>query len=652
MTTAMSMALVGYGQVGFAQGVGRGSTRTSTSSRGTDYDQMKAAMKDELREELKEEIKSELKSELSQEGTAPEPVKGDTFAEEEWKWDEPVKPELNFFEIDGYFRFRYELFKHLDLGTTYVSAPLGGNGSVTGPFSPGYPVPTTLCNLDVRDRGMGRPTDADYRAAASSCANKTGPTDTVGGANMRLRIEPVFNVYEDIKIKMQIDVLDNLVLGSTPDSFPGGGKANPQVPLSAFSKGQLPPSDGVNALMDSIRVKRAWAEIGTPLGQLRVGRMPSHFGLGILANEGRGLESNYGNSADRILFATKIGDFYIIPAFDWVATGPTTAARIQPQGQPYNHEHRDDVDQYILAIVRRDKDQEIKEKLENDELVLNYGTYQVGRFQALDSATYYQNGNPDVGGETKPDLIRRNAKAWIYSFWFKLLWRKLSIEAEYAGIRGTIGNTRLTGSFPGEPDVTNVTLNQHGAALTTEYKLLRDSLTLRLLAVFASGDSAPGWGVRPLSNPGVAPGDWDGSKASLSKPSINNFRFDPDFYVDYIFWRQLVGLVTGAWVFRPGIQYNLTESFGARLDIVYSRAIFPNNTPSASRGPDRSGNLGLEGDLKVFYNSEDGFHAWLVYALFIPFAGLDRQILDENNNLQLRTAGVAQSIQAMLAVTF
>ena len=34
---------------------------------------------------------------------------------------------------------------------------------------------------------------------------------------MRFRIEPTFNVSEDIRLKAQIDVLDNVVLGSTPD---------------------------------------------------------------------------------------------------------------------------------------------------------------------------------------------------------------------------------------------------------------------------------------------------------------------------------------------------------------------------------------------------------------------------------------------------
>src|SRR5687768_6238700 len=317
--------------------IARSQTRTSTESL---RQQIKEELREELREELKEELKSEIKAELTSEGAGTGPVQEDAWAEEEWKWEEPVKPELNFLEFDGYFRFRYDLFNKLDLNTYYFNAE---DNLEFGPFTPNFAPPTPACNTD---QGM-RVFDANGHnrmASAPSCANGAGPSSTLGSANMRLRLEPVFNVYEDIKIKMQMDILDNLILGSTPDGFP----TNPISPLLAFSQTQIAPSDGVNSLTDSIRVKRVWAEIMTPLGQLRVGRMPSHFGMGLLANQGGGLDSDFGDTNDRVLFATKIGDFYIIPAYDWAVSGPTSATRLFPYGQPFDTDNRDDVDQYIL----------------------------------------------------------------------------------------------------------------------------------------------------------------------------------------------------------------------------------------------------------------------------------------------------------------
>jgi uncharacterized protein (TIGR04551 family) len=656
--------------VAFPQ-IARSQTKTSTDAL---RQQIKEELREELREELKEELKSEIKSELASEGAAAGPVQEDAWAEEEWKWEEPVKPELNFLEFDGYFRFRYDLFNKLDLNTYYFNPE---DGLEYGPFAPGFSPPTPACNTDQGTRGVDAGGNPSRLAGAPSCANGAGPSSTLGGANMRLRLEPVFNVYEDIKIKMQMDILDNVILGSTPDGFP----RNPISPLLGFSQTQVTPSDGVNALTDSIRVKRAWAEIMTPLGQLRVGRMPSHFGMGLLANGGQGIDSDFGDTNDRVMFATKIGDFYIVPGYDWALSGPTSAQRELPYGQPFDRDNRDDVDQYLLAVVKRDTDEQMKQKLENDELVLNFGTYHVGRFQSLDAATYYQSNDPESQAQTK-EFIERDMQAWAYSFWGQLIYRKFTIEAEYTGIIGRIGNSAFSGPY-GTTDK-ELHINQHAGALNMEYKLLRDALTIRLLAVAATGDSAAGWGIRPLLSGSNSPGQWDGSQAPDGDDDINNFRIDPDFVVDMILWRQLVGMVTDALIIRPGVQYNLTEGFGGSLDLVYSRAWFSNSTPSGSftdldkdGAPDLGSpnpNLGIELDFKVFFDSEDGFHAWLQYGLFIPLAGLDRRVIVESNSPLLETptnvrdepdgpivgtedavrldASIAHTIQIFLGVSF
>lgn len=643
---------------------------SSAAAPAIDLDALKLEIRESLRQELKDELKGEIKAELAEEAAATAPVAEDAaWAEEEWKWEEPVRPELNFLEFDGYFRFRYDFFYNLDLGTYYNNTDAGGGA--TGPFAPGFAPPVPLCNTDVGTRPVGNPGDTDFVAGSDSCANNAGTGKSLGGANMRLRLEPVFNVYEDVKVKMQVDVLDNMVLGSTPDGFP----LNPISPLLAFSQTQLTPTAGVNTIwQDSIRVKRAWAEVMTPLGQLRMGRMPSHFGMGLLANEGRGIDGDFGDSNDRIMFATKIGDFFIVPAYDWVVSGPTSAIVETPYGQPFDRDQRDDVDQYILAIVKKDKDEDIEQKLANDEWVINGGTYQVGRFQALDAANYFNTGDPNAQATTD-QLVERDAQAYIYSYWVKFMWRKLVIEAEYAGILGRIGNAELTGGIGSQGP--ELTINQHAASVQMQYKVLKDALTFELLFLAASGDSAPGWGIRPLSSASAIPGAWDGTQApGGGDNSINNFRLDPNYVVDMIFWRQLVGTITDALIIRPSVQYNLTQGFGARLDLIYSRALHASSTPSGSfsqrtneMGENISlgspnANLGVEADLKLFYDSEDGFHAWFQYGIFIPMAGLDREVVIEDalrqeadanvngNPVRRLDAGVAHTLQLLLGVSF
>src|SRR6185436_15793397 len=79
---------------------------------------------------------------------------------------------------------------------------------------PPFPVPLE-CNPAVR--GTGEPPNAGMPGnSGSNCGQKN-----MGGANMRLRLEPTLNVTDQVRVHAQIDVLDNTIMGSTPDSLAG-----------------------------------------------------------------------------------------------------------------------------------------------------------------------------------------------------------------------------------------------------------------------------------------------------------------------------------------------------------------------------------------------------------------------------------------------
>src|SRR5262249_2637025 len=125
--------------------------------------------------------------------------------------------------------------------------------------------------------------------------------NTQAGANMRFRLNPELHISDNLRILSQIDLLDNIVLGSTPDGYanvPGNNQYNVvsrggYSPLGAFASTQWAPSAGQNSLTDSVSVKRVWGEYRTPIGLLRFGRMPSHWGLGMFVNGGDGHDSDY-----------------------------------------------------------------------------------------------------------------------------------------------------------------------------------------------------------------------------------------------------------------------------------------------------------------------------------------------------------------------
>jgi len=647
-------------------------------------EQLRRELETSLRRELRQEIQAELEA---QEASALTPVQDDAWAEEEWKWEEPIEPELNFLEFDGYFRLRWDLFTNLDLGT-FRAVDVEGGETIDAEYVFGPYAEPWVFQQDASTNGafggavIESPPIPQCRtdAGRDGCARTSGQEDidTLAAANMRLRLEPTLNVFEDIKIKSQIDVLDNVVLGSNPDAFP----YNPISPLAVFSRSQVPTSDGRNDVFsDAIRVKRLWGEVTTPLGQLRFGRQPDHFGMGILHNEGADLDNDFGDNVDRVLFAAKLGDFYIMPAYDWVVTGPLSGTPTQPFGQEFDRGERDDVEQWNLIVIKKDADEVANQRLQNGQVAWEAGGYGTFRRQNWDVPDFYRDAEVDSQA-SENRLVERNAAIGTGAFWGQMRWRKLTVEAEYAFVYGTINDSAVfrdpDDGFGSSGD--RIELNQHGGAVRGEYTFLEnDALKVELLVAFATGDEAPGWGVRPLLGRGAnlnrVGGVWDGDQSGDG--DITNFRFNPAYNFDLILWRQLVGTLTDGLVIRPSVQYNITKALGARFDLVYSRALVADSTPSGSLGIDLndadggdvgdglggpSEDLGFELDFKLFFDSDDGFHAWFQYGLFIPMDGLDRLVpVDEGRTTQFQADGLnveridaslAHTLQLMLAISF
>ena len=113
-------------------------------------------------------------------------------------------------KVSGYFRLRGDLLNNLDLdrGTTPSGQPL-------------FPVP------------LGDPTG-----------------QSLFGSDMRLRTDvAIYAPFAAAAVKIRADLIDNLVLGSTPVLSPGAGNA----PTPAASPGQFPAT--------LLRIKRAYGEV-------------------------------------------------------------------------------------------------------------------------------------------------------------------------------------------------------------------------------------------------------------------------------------------------------------------------------------------------------------------------------------------------------
>ena len=384
-----------------------------------------AASEDEEEEDIGEE--DDLLLEIEKEFEQTEPTPG---------W-EAAAEEVHTFpwvEHHGYFRFRPDLLFNGHLGT-HTNAGLGETVGTSG-----VPAPLTE-NVENNDPNL--PEVFRDRVGAQG-------DDTLAGANMRFRYTPTVHVSSELRIGLQLDIFDNLVLGSTPDFHP---TRRPDAPLVAFAGSQQSPEAGLNSSRDAVRVKQVYGEWLSPLGLLRVGRQASHWGLGILANGGQDFDSDFGDFVDRALLLTRVpgADLYLTLAWDYVAAGKISDDAADYFGQPYDLSEQDDVREYVVALF--DKSLSPKEKAQRHHRlnvlrkpVLEWGLYYVYRAQDLDVLVRDPDADPlHTLGYDDVSLVTRDAYAHIPDLWLRLDWapapgQLFHFEAEGAAIIGEIGN--------------------------------------------------------------------------------------------------------------------------------------------------------------------------------------------------------------------
>ncbi|MDD5308390.1 MAG: TIGR04551 family protein [Deltaproteobacteria bacterium] len=542
---------------------------------------------------------------LGQEKTAAEAV-------ESW-----TEREMDILEIHGYFRVRPQLFDNLNIR--------GDNALYAQP-----PV-ESMTATNQEDGNLGE----DCREPKGG--HKWCHNSTLAGANMRFRLEPTLNVSEEVWVKSQIDLLDNVMLGSTPRFFQNFGDTIGTGQAQGWDMD--PPTNG-----DMIRVRRAWGEVMTPLGQIRFGRMGDDWGLGLLHNAGNGLNDDFGDSVDRLMFAAKINNWILAPAFDFPNEG---VSAVDATGRPFDVEQLDDAYQLAAIVAYKHDAEEQLAMLKRGELVLNTGVYFMYRSQVLSFENPDATTTSPTADTSDLHFYRRDMWNVTPDFWFQLLYDTFHLELEAVFVYGHIGNPdRDLADFD---QAQALTLLQYGGAIQSDYGLLSDQLRIGLEVGFASSDK-----------------DVEGLRAPANYDQLNNpkdttfgaFAFNPSFSTDFIMYRQILGSISQSYYFHPWLSYDFLKSamgkkMGLRADVLYSRAVYERSTIS-----NNSANLGVELDGQVYFVSEDHFHAGLQYGVLFPLgayegtwdadgdpATTDDQVTD--NDLS-----IPQAIQVMLGITY
>ena len=452
-------------------------------------------------------------------------------------------------------------------------------------------------NLDL-DRG---PTPSGQPLFPVPLSDPTGQLLT--HADMRFRNDLAFIAPSaSMALKLRLDLLDNLQLGSLPDNAP-------QATTSQRSPEQ------------AVVVRRAYGEVLTPFGLFAAGRMGNHWGLGMMANGGDCSDCDSGDAADRVAFLTPLLGHIWAAAFDFSATGGAAERR---SGQLVDLDPTDNVRTVTFAVLSFRSDLARERRRRAGKVTFEYGATVSHRWQNNDvPATYLPLGAPV---ELAPSQVMgRGLTATAVDGWFRLTAQSIRLELEVAAMTGTIEQASLV---PGALLPHPVTSTQYGVALESEFGDPDGPFAFGFDAGAASGDSAFGFGafVRP-NDAAPRAGDLEGPQALPPYDyTVDNFRFHPDYHIDRILFREIVGTVTDAVYVRPHMKWTAhrfaTGQLALSLVGIASWAMQPNSAPGG-QAP-----LGVEIDPTVAYVNNNGFNLALEYGVLFPLSGMDNTQLE------------------------
>jgi uncharacterized protein (TIGR04551 family) len=424
-------------------------------------------------------------------------------------------------------------------------------------------------NLDL-DRGPSPSTGKPLWPAGE------GPLDTTTGADMRVRLAPSFFLGDDVRVFLEVDLLDNVALGVRPRGTPYAG-APGIVAGGAFQE----PLDFATG---AFRVRSAVGEVLTPFGTLSAGRAPSHFGLGIAANAGDDVDDDGGDRADRVAFVTPLFGHFVAASFDWAASG---AAGGDPLSSPDPRRFSDEVHSLAVALLRFRSPWEVELYREAGRVVFDYGAAFSTQWQRTDVPGFYQSFDPALASDAA--RVPRNYLGLVVDVWARAVFGPLRIEAEAIASHLDIENASpLAGVELREP----VTGNPFGGVVQVEWQAVPELLALHVEGGVASADPAYGFVDDSASPLAVSrPGDVKGPQIDGSRDTrVDAFRFHPAYRVDLILWRSLLGGVSEAGYARAAVRSRPLQMIELELSTIYSQGLLSERTPGGV-GP-----LGLEVD--------------------------------------------------------
>jgi uncharacterized protein (TIGR04551 family) len=308
----------------------------------------------------------------------------------------------------------------------------------------------------------------------------------------------------------------------------------------------------------------------------------------------------------------------------------------------------------MVALTRMDDDRRFFDRAAQGELMFNYGAqvvfrklgqevYDITRSQ-LERTLETPFTRDEVSNSLQMNGLNVDALLLLPSLWMKLGWKALTVEAETSGIFGEMDNAGPLTSDRNK----KLTLRQLGWVVASELRLYKNAFFIGFETGGATGDQAENpatylnyrWKLTPQP-----PGD----------TVLGDFKFSPEYHIDEILFRRIIGTVTNAAYVKPQMTYWLDmaerRQLGFSAALIYSAALETVSTPGNARSYGVEMNVGL-----TYRNPGDGFYAGITWAVLWPMAALDRPQPLSATGLPLweteQDASSAQALRTFFGIRF
>jgi len=479
---------------------------------------------------------------------------------------------LFVFDIDGSFRSRTEVWHDMDLGL----APQVNRYGV-------YPMLSEGDGASIRET-----------------------------TDMRLRFSPVLRVAQRADVHAVIDLF-NAVGGEGGSTTVGGAGNSREAFFDAYG---IPAAGSLGSPLNSAAVRMAWVDLMMwHIAVFQVGRVPAHWGMGLVENDGSGVDADGGDAVDGITaLVTLWKGFDVSLSLDWPLEGRAMYDPFAPWGHGYDLGDLDDIWQWRIKVLMRGAEAP-------DGSSFSWGLFTRFRWQNYSSlgdespAEGCRSPYPWFPEYSCVELLARDAFVFTPDVWMKAVFNvgggfHLDVEGEVAARLGWLDATQELSGNASDKNLLGI-----GGALKTQIRT--DDMVAGIEIGIASGDEGSlAFGV--LDRPTVAEPDeanWQNSPVSHND-TVTSFLFHPNYFVDRIMFRRVVGAVTNSFYAKPNAQIELWELAQASLwldaSLLYGRALVPSSTPGNAQ------DLGLEADVGLVLKVGDHVQTRLDGAALLP----------------------------------